>query len=637
MKHVVMGTAGHIDHGKTALVKRLTGMDTDRLKEEKQRGMTIELGFAPLTLPSGNVISIVDVPGHEKFIKSMVAGATGIDFVMLVVAADEGVMPQTQEHIDILSFLNVQKGIVALTKTDLVENEWLQMVKGDILDTLKGTTMEGMPVVPVSSVTGQGIHELIERLEELSQVVSKKKAASLFRLPVDRVFTMTGHGTVITGTVYGGCVSKDQEVSLLPQRVSARVRGIQVHNKSVNSAGAGERCALNLSGINKEVIRRGDVISDSGAITPTRITDAVLYTVKGKKNVVHNQRVHIHTGTKEGLARVKIIGEDKIAGGNKGYIQLKFEEPFTVIRKDRFIIRSFSPVTTIGGGWILFHRTQNRKRFSEESEEAMKIGESGSLEELILYTLNNTEKILSIEDLWKELYVEREEIHRILTTEPVKEDVLWLAEVNKFLSKGLYNNFYKKINETFEQLYKKYPFRYQLDKEEIKSKVFMNIDTKDFAALLNRFVCDELFKIEGNILTQYEPSVVNNILARKETIALENAYLKEGLNINNIQQLGKNLIIDEKKLIDVIQFLKQIGRLVDLGEGLMIHHEVLSSYIQQIRYLLDEQGAATVGQIRDHLGVGRKATIALLEFLDRIEMTRREDDVRKPGNHYRET
>ncbi|KJS81277.1 MAG: translation elongation factor [Peptococcaceae bacterium BICA1-8] len=634
MKNVVMGTAGHIDHGKTALVKQLTGIDTDRLEEEKRRGMTIELGFAPLTLPSGNIISIIDVPGHEKFVKTMVAGVTGIDFVTLVVAADEGVMPQTLEHIDILSLLNVNAGVVALTKTDLVDEEWLEMVKGDIFEALSGTTLERISLVPVSSVTGYGIDKLVEKLEQLTAEASTGESQTIFRLPVDRVFPMIGYGTVITGTVSGGLISKGDGVEILPKGLTARVRGIQVHNSSVNRAGAGDRCALNLSGVDRDSIKRGDVVANQGIITPTKIVDAVIYTVKGKNDVLHNQRVHVHIGTKEALARVKILGEDKIPGGSKGYIQLKFEEPVAVIREDRFIIRAYSPVATLGGGWIIFHSPKNRKRFSEDSMEALIIGESGSLQELVHYNLKNSGKILSVNDLWREIFADKEEIQRVLIVELRLGNILWLEEINKYLSKDLYYDLYKKINTEFEQMYKKYPYRYQLDKEEVKSKAFNSLDSKDFAALLNCFVLDNRFELEGNALIQPGKTAINRIFAMKDVIMLEKLLLEDGLNTSNVQQLKKDLNIDENKLLEIERFLKQTSRIIDLGEGILIHCITFVDSVKKVRSILDEYGTVTAAQVRDYLGVGRKTAIALLEYLDRLQITQRMDNVRKPGSHY---
>lgn len=634
MKNVVMGTAGHVDHGKTTLVKRLTGVDTDRLEEEKRRGMTIELGFAPLTLPSGHEISIIDVPGHEKFVKTMVAGVTGIDFVMLVVAADEGVMPQTREHIDILSLLNVKAGVVALTKMDLVDSEWLELVKDEIVRALDGTTLEGSPVIPVSAVSGTGIDILVESLEQLSAKASKAAGRELFRLPVDRIFTMTGHGTVITGTVAGGKVSKGEVIEILPSGLTARIRGIQVHNRNIDHAGAGDRCALNLSGIEKADMEKGDVATVPGMIKPTHMVDAILYTVKGNGSISHNQRVHVHIGTKEVLARVRVLRMDEIPGDSKGYVQLRFEEPVAAIRGDRFIIRSYSPVNTIGGGWIIFHSARNRPRFSEDGVQALTVGERGSLKDLVNFVMKSAGTLLSIEDLWQELFENREEIRRAVNEELDTGNILWLKDVNKYLSNDLYSNLFIKMKVEFERFYKKYPYRYQIDREEMKSKIFKEIDSKDFNALLNRFVKDKLFELDGNFIVQPNKVAMHRISAMKETELIKDAIFKDGLNIRNTLQLKQDLNIEISKIEEIERFLLSKGEIIDLGNGTLIHSDVLKRTVEKIRDIIDKHGSASVAQTRDFLETGRKMAVAILEYLDEIQVTQRADDIRKPGVHY---
>mgnify|MGYP001148761283 CR=1 FL=1 len=634
MKNVVMGTAGHIDHGKTSLVKRLTGIDTDRLEEEKRRGMTIELGFAPLILPSGNVISIIDVPGHEKFVKTMVAGVTGIDFVMLVVAADEGVMPQTAEHLDILSLLGVRAGVVALTKADLVDDEWLELVREDVRKAVDRTTLKGIPIIPVSSVTGYGIDKLLESLEKLSLRASESVVRELFRMPVDRIFTMTGYGTVITGTVAGGRISRSDTVEVLPSGLTARVRGIQVHNRNVDFASAGDRCALNLSGIEKENIERGDLVASPGIIKPTGAVDAVLYTVEGKEGISHNQRVHVHIGTKEALARIRILGAEKIPGGSKGYVQIRFEEPVAVLRDDRFIIRSYSPLSTLGGGRVIFHSPPNRQRFLKENIEALTIGEAGSLRELVNFILESSGKMLGVDDLWRELFIERDDIQKVLNDEIEKGNIVCLKANDKYLSKNLYADLYKKINIEFDRLYKKYTYRYQIDREEIKSRVFNNMDSKDFAAVMNSFFEDNLFELKDNFIMQPDKIAILKISGMKQTAMVEKAIYEDGLNPRNNSKLKQDLQMEVPEIEEIEQFLIQTGKIMDLGNDILIHYDTFKNSVKKIRSILDEQTGVSVGQIRDSLAVGRKMAVALLEYMDGIGITQRTDDVRKPGVHY---
>lgn len=634
MKKIVLGTAGHIDHGKTSLVRKITGIDTDRLDEEKRRGMTIELGFAALTLPSGQMVSIIDVPGHEKFVKAMVAGVTGIDLVMLVIAADEGIMPQTREHLDILNLLQVQSGVIALTKTDIVDEEWLEMVVEDIRGTLQGTTLEGSQIIPVSSVTGEGIPKLLETLDDLALKVQAKEGEELFRLPIDRVFSMQGHGTVVTGTITSGNVTKGELLEIYPSGRTARVKGIQVHNTSVDEATAGDRCALNLTGIGKSEISRGDTIARQGTLSPIRLADAVLYLVQGKGSLVHNQRVHVHSGTKEVLARVRILGADEIPEGGKGYIQLRFEEPVALLRKDRFIIRSYSPTVTIGGGWILYHTTKNRQRFSQESTQAMSIGENGNLEDLVPLVLDSLEKPSSGEDLWHALSTDRIELLETLQKGAQLGKLVFLKEIKKYLTAGQYEKYYAKSIAAFHKRYKKYPYRYQMDKEELKSGAFSGMDGKDFAALLNHFVVSQRLNMEGNFLSEPGGIALERILALKEISLIENAFLSYGIGAGNIQQVAQDANLKVGDVEEIVKFLLQRGKLLDLGQGILVHQEAFQKALQVVRSLIDAQGNISVAEARDSLNIGRKIVVAFLEYLDKLKITVRKDDQRIPGPHY---
>ena len=354
MKHIIIGTAGHVDHGKTALVKALTGVDTDRLAEEKRRGLTIELGFARLDFPDGSCAGVVDVPGHEKFIKNMLAGAGGIDLAMLVVAADEGVMPQTVEHLDILSLLGVRSGLVVLTKCDLVGDDWRALVRADVAARTEGTFLAGCPVVEVSSVTGQGIADLRRSLYALARQTEEKNIRAPFRLPIDRVFSVDGFGTVVTGTVIEGAVRLGDEVELAPSGVCARVRGLQVHGQRVDAAYAGQRAALNLADLKREGIRRGDAAVKRGSVRPTLLLDVRLRCLRDAARGIENgSRVHLCHGASVQLARVVLLDADRLAPGESGLAQLRLTEPIAAKKGDRFVLRFYSPLETIGGGVVL--------------------------------------------------------------------------------------------------------------------------------------------------------------------------------------------------------------------------------------------------------------------------------------------
>ncbi|MFA5112621.1 MAG: selenocysteine-specific translation elongation factor, partial [Desulfobaccales bacterium] len=364
---IILGTAGHIDHGKSALIKALTGTDPDRLKEEKLRGITIELGFAELQLPGGQHLGIVDVPGHERFVRHMVAGATGMDLVALVIAADEGVMPQTREHLEICQLLKVKQGLVVLTKVDLVEDDWLELVEEEVREALKGTFLEGAPILPFSAVTGFGKDELLKALGELADQVPPKPVSGIFRLPIDRVFTIKGFGTVVTGTAISGSLKVADAVTIYPPGFKAKVRGLQVHGQSVERALAGNRTAINLQGLEKEELDRGMVVAPTGAMVASRRLDAFLEILSSApRPLKHRQAVRLHTGTSERVAMPLILDADDMPPGASGYVQFFLREPLALKPGDRLVIRSFSPAFTWGGGQVLHVNPTRHKRHNPE-------------------------------------------------------------------------------------------------------------------------------------------------------------------------------------------------------------------------------------------------------------------------------
>lgn len=385
MKNIIIGTAGHVDHGKTTLIKALSGIDTDRLKEEKKRGITIELGFAHIPNDAGYNIGVIDVPGHEKFIKHMLAGVGGIDFVLFVVAADEGIMPQTREHFEILNALGIDDGIIAVTKTDMVEDEWLEMLLEEVDEYFKGSFLEGKPVIPVSAVTGEGVSELkAEIIVKCDRKNKRREEKELFRLPVDRVFTMQGFGTVVTGTLMDGNVRVGDDVIIYPKRKKVKVRGIQTYGKDTEAAIAGQRTAINLSGVSKEDIDRGDVVAYPDAVTVTNMIDTELSIFSSTDRVVlNNSRVHLYCGSDEVLCKVILLDRDALSAGETAYAQLRLEEPAAVRRGDRFIIRFYSPIITVGGGRIIDALPAKHKRNRPEVLAGMDVLSGGTVSEII--------------------------------------------------------------------------------------------------------------------------------------------------------------------------------------------------------------------------------------------------------------
>ena len=391
MKHIVLGTAGHIDHGKTTLIKTLTGVDLDSLKEEKERGITIQLGFTSLTLPSGQKLGIVDVPGHEKFVRNMVSGVGGIDIVLFTIAADEGIMPQTKEHLDICQILKIKRGVIALTKTDLVDEEWLQLVTDEISECVKGSFLENAPIIPLSSTTGEGIPALQTALDKLAQEVEERTPSGVFRLPIDRVFTMKGFGTVVTGTLISGSVSLGDNVEILPEKIGAKIRGIQVHNQQVETATAGLRTAINLQGVEKTFVERGSVLVKEKTLHPTSRVDAKIELLKNASKPLKNRsRIRFHSGTNEVLAQLILLDHEELQPGDSALAQFKLEEPLIVLPLDRFVIRSYSPVLTIGGGQVLDAHPHKHKRLAEETLDYLNALQSGSDKEKIVLFVSDS-------------------------------------------------------------------------------------------------------------------------------------------------------------------------------------------------------------------------------------------------------
>jgi len=488
MKRIIIGTAGHIDHGKTALVRAMTGVDTDRLKEEKKRGISIELGFAPLTLPHGQSAGIVDVPGHERFVRQMLAGAFGMDLVLLIIAADEGIMPQTREHLDIIQLLGIKQGIVVITKMDLVDEEWLMMVEEDIREYLADTDLKAWPVIAVSSLDGRGIPELLNLIEQLAAEVQEKPALGQIRLPIDRVFTMTGFGTVVTGTLWSGRIKLNDALQVLPQEQTVRVRTLHVHNHKVEEALAGQRVAVNLQGIDISDIQRGNVLASPGFLKPTHRVSANLRLLKSSPRPLKNwARVRFHLGTDECLGRVVLLEHDELQPGGQGYVQIVMEEPVVCAKGDRFVIRFYSPVTTIGGGTVIDPHPPKQKRFNEAVLEEIAVKEEGDLLEVVMQEFNKRpDRIVSVEELSATAHSGTEETEEILAELHRQGLVQPLRVESRDLyisSLGLEQNT-QRITQVLAEYHRRYPLRRGFPREELRSRHFKQYPVKVFNALL---------------------------------------------------------------------------------------------------------------------------------------------------------
>jgi len=627
MKNIIIGTAGHIDHGKTTLIKALTGRDTDRWEEEKKRGITIDLGFTYFDLPDGNKAGIVDVPGHEKFIKNMVAGVVGMDMVLLVIAADEGIMPQTREHINILNLLGIQKGIVVLTKCDLADEEWIFLVKEDIKEELKDTFLENAPMIEVSSVSGFGLQNLVSTIAELSKnEVEGRDKNTIPRLPIDRAFSISGFGTVITGTLISGILNKGDEVEIYPINKITKVRNLQVHSKDVSFAEAGQRTAVNLQNVKKSEIYRGCVIAPVNAMKNTNLLDVKLNLLKSSRRIVENKsRLHLYTGTSEILCRIVLLDKNELSPGETAYAQLILEEEIAVRRGDKFIVRFYSPMETIGGGEIIEPVPLRKKRFNEDFIEELKIKEKGSNKDVIEKIIEeNSKNIPSASSLAKITALTEEEIKSNidLLQEEDKIIVIKLKSDIYVIHKNYENQAEKLIEKHLTDYHEKNKYKMGVKKSEIKSKFFPDIKQNIFDMVILNYLNKNKFKIEGEYISLTDFEIIrdyNFLNAEKEILKLlENANYdfirpedlinKKYNSINGDDVL--NIMINDKKLIKVNEECILTANLFNKSKEMLVD-------------FINKNGKITAADYRDLLNTNRKNAIIMLEYFDSIKVTRR--------------
>jgi selenocysteine-specific elongation factor len=629
MKQIILGTAGHIDHGKTSLVKALTGIDTDRLKEEKERGITIELGFAYLDLPNGQRLGIIDVPGHERFIKNMVAGASTIDLVALIIAADEGVMPQTREHLEICSLLGIKKGLVALTKIDMVEEDWLELVQEDIRTFLQGTFLDGALIVPVSSTTGQGIPELLSILEKLADEVEERSSAGIFRLPVDRVFTMHGFGTVITGTAISGSLAVGDQVTLYPQEIQAKVRGIQVHNQDTEQVRAGLRTAINLQGIEKTTVNRGDVVSSAQGLFSTWLLDIHLRLLKSAgRPLKHRSQVRFHSGTNEILARVILLEGEELKPGEDQFCQLRLTEPVALLPGDLAVIRSYSPVQTIGGAQVLNVKASKHKRFNNEVLEQLRILQKGSdAQKTALQILLAGPTGISRTNLGRVLAISPKKLDDLLKDLLSQRVVIQWDKENKIMThQEEFAKLSKAIGQELDGYHKANPLKQGLLKEELKSRLPQIGESKLFNFLLNHLAEQKVLVQEKELvrLIGHKVQLKEDQQAVKE--ALEKVYRQSGLQPPYFKELLEQFPKGQPRA--VLELMVKEGKLVKVKEDLYFHKEAIEGLKQKMVQWLKEKGEMTTPEFKDLTQASRKYTIPLLEYFDALQVTLRVDDKR---------
>lgn len=624
MKNVILGTAGHIDHGKTTLIKALTGRETDNLKEEKQRGISINLGFTYFDLPSKKRVGIVDVPGHEKFIKNMLAGACGIDIVLLVIAADEGVMPQTIEHLDILNYLDVKKGIIVLTKCDLVDEEFIELVKDDVREKTKGLFIEGAPIVEVNSVSRRGLDELVQKIDEISEDIEEKKTDAPSRMSIDRVFSLKGFGTIVTGTLIEGKISVDDEMTIYPSEKKVKVRNLQVHGCDVKTAYAGQRTAINLSNIKVSEIQRGDVIAQTGSVEESMMIDVNISLVEHcKKSLKHWDRIRIFHGTKQILCRIVPLNEDEIQYGESGYAQLRLEEKIVAKKGDRFIIRSYSPMDTIGGGVIIDTAPKKHKIYDESVIEALKIKEKGELKDILEeYLKLNLSNYITLKELVS--YTGEKE-------EYVKEGLNALIDENKVFCVNKYYlhiSHYQKLKERVIDILTKYHKQYRLRngilKEELRSKVDNSLKVKDMDVILNKMVEEKDIKVQDNLVSNYDFEVEFNQKQLSIKKEIEDKSRKNGLN----SLMTKDDICNKNKFYEEVLEALTGETIQKLDDAYYIDKKVYENVKKDLLEYLNKNKEITVAQFRDITKSNRKISIVMLEHFDRNRITKRVEDKR---------
>lgn len=627
MKNIIIGTAGHIDHGKTTLIKALTGRNTDRWEEEQRRGITIDLGFTYFDLKNGDRVGIIDVPGHERFINNMVAGVVGMDLVMLVVAADEGIMPQTREHMDILGELGIEKSILVLNKCDLVEEDWLELVKEEIKEELEGTFLEQAPIVEVSAATGQGIPELIEVIERLTaEEVVEKDVNTIPRLPIDRVFSLSGFGTIITGTLLAGTISKEDNLQVYPIGKECKIRNIQVHGQDVEKCYAGQRVAINLSNVKKSELRRGCVLAPPNNMKNTMLLDVKLNVLPSSMRVLTNHtRLHLFTGTSEILCRAVLLDKEEIGPGESGFVQLRLEEEIALRRGDKFVVRFYSPMETIGGGIVLEPNPKKKKRFDKDAIEELQRKESGSSEDVIeLHVKSHEETMITVTELAK---------LTALSMEEVTEDVQSLEQqgiVKVFrMKKDTYvwhtiheQNMRHRLTEALCGYHEKYPYRYGMKKAEIHMAYMKKVKLNVFDLYVEMLSEEGALKRHQEFLQLPEFEVRKDAVYEKVLKTVQKQFEKVQFDFQRFSEISFGNIKREE-VEDIMLLLIDEDIVVKITEDIYTLKSIIEKAKEVIQNRLKENPLITIAEVRDLLGTSRKSAKPILEYMDSIKVTKK--------------
>lgn len=625
MKNIIIGTAGHVDHGKTALIKALTGIETDRIKEEKKRGITIELGFAYLDLPDGEKAGIIDVPGHEKFVKNMLAGAGGIDLALLVVAADEGFMPQTREHLGILSLLNISEGIIVVTKKDMVDEDWLEIVCDEVRQEVQGTFLENAQIIPVSSYTGEGIEQLRQAIfTMIDQKTQIKNLDVPFRIPVDRIFSVEGFGTVITGTLIEGTMKVGDPVTVYPSRIESRIRNLQVHSQDVQEAYAGQRVAVNLAGLKKTDLNKGDVIAVPDSMHTTMMIDIHLTVLKDCDREIRNAtRLHLYHGARDILCKIVLLDRDSVGAGESCYAQLRLEEEIAVKTGDRFVLRFYSPVETIGGGVILDSNPFKHKRNDAVVLESLKLKEGGSDREKISAALRDySARFETLDFLQIQTGIPKEQFDQQIN-KLIKDKVAFRVSDNVVIHTDYLNRLKDSAVKLLESYHKENPLREGMKKDEFRNKLIKYEDISVVDKITDSLVNRKVLKYVNNCvaLADFEVQQDNN---QQE---IENAFLQGGFSPESPDQIAARFP-KVKNFKQVLESLVNTGKLARVEEKILLHADYYNKALTLAKEHVDQNGQITLAEMRDLMGASRKFAVAVLEYWDKRGITKKVGDAR---------
>jgi selenocysteine-specific elongation factor len=637
MREIILGTAGHVDHGKTSLIRALTGIETDRLKEEKERGITIELGFAYLDLPCGHRLGIVDVPGHEKFIRNMVAGTAGMDLVAFVIAADEGIMPQTVEHFEICQLLGVHEGLIVLTKKDMVDQEWLDMVIEEVRDFFKGSFLEEAPLIPVNSISGEGIDEIIRFLDTKVAAIDFHEEFGPFRLAVDRVFSMKGFGTVITGTSLSGRIESGAELMFYPGGLTAKIRGIQVHGKDVGTVEAGHRTAINLQGIEKDQINRGDMAATPGSLIASTLLDAELhYLPSAHKELRNRTQVRVHLGTREIVGRIVLLKSDTLAPGGTTPIQLILQEPVAVWPGDHYVLRSYSPITTIGGGTILNNAPKKRKRTLERDRDRNRshfdtLAAADSEQRLLLVIEECGVHGITAEQLAARTGIFSKKLKKLLL-HPISTGLLMVvdSESQRLLAASVAEAANKQITDLLAGFHKQNPLKTGIAKEELRSQLLRPVvDQKVLHALLATLSKKGLIEQEGAEVKLAGHTVTLQVNEQEMEQKISALYRQAGLTPPILKEvLAAFAEFPEKQIRQVIDLLLNKRTLIKINETLCFYAPAVEELQEKVTAFIRNEGEIDAQRFKELTGLTRKFSIPLLEYFDKIKLTIRIDDKR---------